>query len=357
MVFFTCSACGEALKKGQAEKHVVACRDCRCLSCMDCGKDFWDDDYKYHVKCLTEDQKYGGKNYEAKVLKGDLKQQEWIQKVHEIIQETNINVRVRDILQQMYVYDNIPRKKRKFQNWMANSLKIHNATLQDQVWDIFSKATSKETLETQPVKNEIMPVTAEDNITETEKPKQKKSKKELKEKKSIRELKAEQENLECLRSEKSRPDILGEGSITMPPSNYLEKAKQAPARWVQASSKGNGREAEGGEAEVPVKKRKKSGTKEESPIPTKRTTCFEVEDNKDKHQGKFNWKGTIRAVLKQAPDNELSIKKLRKKVIAQYYTVAGDHQKSEEETLALFKKKISSNPNFRVLKEKVKLVK
>lgn len=30
--------------------------------------------------------------------------------------------------------------------------------------------------------------------------------------------------------------------------------------------------------------------------------------------GKFNWKGTIRAVLKQAPDNELSIKKLRKKV-------------------------------------------
>lgn len=38
-----------------------------------------DDDYKYHVKCLSEDQKYGGKNYEAKVLKGDVKQQEWIQ--------------------------------------------------------------------------------------------------------------------------------------------------------------------------------------------------------------------------------------------------------------------------------------
>lgn len=30
--------------------------------------------------------------------------------------------------------------------------------------------------------------------------------------------------------------------------------------------------------------------------------------------GKFNWKGTIKAVLKQAPDNEISIKKLRKKV-------------------------------------------
>lgn len=30
--------------------------------------------------------------------------------------------------------------------------------------------------------------------------------------------------------------------------------------------------------------------------------------------GKFNWKGTIKAVLKQAPDNEISIKKLKKKV-------------------------------------------
>lgn len=30
--------------------------------------------------------------------------------------------------------------------------------------------------------------------------------------------------------------------------------------------------------------------------------------------GKFNWKGTIKAVLKQAPDNEVAVKKLRKKV-------------------------------------------
>lgn len=30
--------------------------------------------------------------------------------------------------------------------------------------------------------------------------------------------------------------------------------------------------------------------------------------------GKFNWKGTIKAILKQAPDNEIAVKKLRKKV-------------------------------------------
>ncbi|XP_013912973.1 PREDICTED: cell growth-regulating nucleolar protein isoform X2 [Thamnophis sirtalis] len=350
MVFFTCNACGEALKKGQVEKHVNMCRNCQCLSCMDCGKDFWDDDYKSHVKCLSEDQKYGGKNYEAKMPKGDVKQQEWTQKIHEIIKETNINVKVRDILQQMYAYDNIPRKKRKFQNWMANSLKIHNTTLQDQVWDIFSEATRKETLETESVKNVIMPVASENNITKTdEKPKEKKRKKELKEKKSIRKLKAQQENLECLKSEKSQRDVLEEGGIKMAQSLKKKKTKQEAAGLVKVP------EAEAAEAEALCgKKRRNSCTKDESPIPTKITNCFEAED---KHQGKFNWKGTIRAVLKQAPDNELSIKKLRKKVIAQYYAVTSDHQKSEEEALALFKKKVSSNPNFRVLKEKVKLLK
>lgn len=37
------------------------------------------DDYKNHVKCISEDQKYGGKSYEAKANKGDVKQQQWIQ--------------------------------------------------------------------------------------------------------------------------------------------------------------------------------------------------------------------------------------------------------------------------------------
>lgn len=31
------------------------------------------------MKCVSEDQKYGGKGFEAKTNKGDAKQQEWIQ--------------------------------------------------------------------------------------------------------------------------------------------------------------------------------------------------------------------------------------------------------------------------------------
>ena len=36
-------------------------------------------DYRNHVKCITEDQKYGGKGFEAKSNKGEVKQQQWIQ--------------------------------------------------------------------------------------------------------------------------------------------------------------------------------------------------------------------------------------------------------------------------------------
>lgn len=31
------------------------------------------------MRCVSEDQKYGGKGFEAKTNKGDAKQQEWIQ--------------------------------------------------------------------------------------------------------------------------------------------------------------------------------------------------------------------------------------------------------------------------------------
>ncbi|XP_034509407.1 cell growth-regulating nucleolar protein-like [Ailuropoda melanoleuca] len=74
-------------------------------------------------------------------------------------------------------------------------------------------------------------------------------------------------------------------------------------------------------------------------------------------KGKFNWKGTIKAVLKQAPDNEVAVKKLRKKVLAQYYAVTDEQHKSEEELLTIFNKKISKNPSFKLLKDKVRLLK
>lgn len=73
--------------------------------------------------------------------------------------------------------------------------------------------------------------------------------------------------------------------------------------------------------------------------------------------GRFNWKGTTKAILKQAPENKRAVRKLKKKVLAQYYAVTDEHHKSEEDLLVLFNKKISKNPTFRLLKDKVKLLK
>ncbi|XP_037685321.1 cell growth-regulating nucleolar protein isoform X2 [Choloepus didactylus] len=158
MVFFTCNACGESVKKVQVEKHVAICRNCECLSCIDCGKDFWGNDYKNHVKCISEDQKYGGRGYEGKTHKGDIKQQAWIQKISELIKRPNVSPKVRELLEQISGYDNVPRKRVKFQNWMKNSLKVHNEPILDQVWNIFSEASSSEPVGREQDKQPLKPV-------------------------------------------------------------------------------------------------------------------------------------------------------------------------------------------------------
>ncbi|KFQ59447.1 Cell growth-regulating nucleolar protein [Pelecanus crispus] len=387
MVVFTCNACGESVKKAQVEKHVNICRNCQCLSCMDCGKDFWGDDYKEHVKCVSEDQKYGGKDFEAKTNKEGAKQQEWIQKIHEVMKKPNISPKVRNILEQMRVFGNIPRKKVKFQNWMKNSLRISDSTLQDQVWDIFSEATrnissekeqdkSQQKEEGQSAETEEKTTGEENGITDDK----------IERKKNKRERKEERQK----NKKKEKKDLKLENQSEVKKSKKSKKGKESLEN--ESEINGNGQQNEI-EEETNVKKRKHKHVEgihptlyilvrfqdafsqcsiiyfKEPHITIKRMKTEDIsedmetentngnEENVGTDKGKFNWKGTIKAVLKQAPDNEISIKKLRKKVIAQYYAVAGEHHKSEEDILVLFNKKVNNNPKFKVLKDKVKLLK
>ncbi|NWR68384.1 LYAR protein, partial [Centropus unirufus] len=377
MVVFTCNACGESVKKAQVEKHVGVCRNCECLSCMDCGKDFWGDDYKEHLRCISEDQKYGGKDFEAKASKGDAKQQEWIQKIHEVMKKPNISPKVRNILEQMRAFDNIPRKKAKFQNWMKNSLRINNSTLQDEVWEIFSEATrnvSSEKGQDKPQQKEEgqsvetgEKTMAEENGIADDKAERKKSKRERKEER--------QKN-----KKKEKKDLKLENQSEVKKNKKAKKGKESSENEVEIN--GNDHQSEI-EEETNVKKRKHKHAEGihptillffsnfvylipslEEPHTTRKkmkteniSEDMETENTNENEESKFNWKGTIKAVLKQAPDNEISIKKLRKKVIAQYYAVAGEHYRSEEDLLAIFNKKVNNNPKFKVLKDKVKLLK
>ncbi|XP_064221717.1 cell growth-regulating nucleolar protein [Aotus nancymaae] len=386
MVFFTCNACGESVKKIQVEKHVSVCRNCECLSCIDCGKDFWGDDYKNHVKCISEDQKYGGKGYEGKTHKGDIKQQAWIQKINELIKRPNVSPKVRELLEQISAFDNVPRKKAKFQNWMKNSLKVHNESILEQVWNIFSEASSSEPVSKEQDQQPLNPLANPRAETSAKVPPSKgnamkqegevkKNKRERKEerqknrKKEKKELKLENHQ-ENSRNQKPKKRKKGqEADLEAGGEEVSEANGSAGKRSKKQQREGRPRAAEREDgagkqqANVGAGKRKRRRSEAETDSKKKKMKLpehpegGEPEDQEAPAKGKFNWKGTIKAILKQAPDNEIAIKKLRKKVLAQYYTMTNEHHRSEEELLVIFNKKLSKNPTFKLLKDKVKLLK
>lgn len=368
MVFFTCNACGESVKKIQVEKHVAVCRNCECLSCIDCGKDFWGEDYKNHVKCISEDQKYGGKGYEGKAHKGDIKQQAWVQKVNELIKRPNVSPKVRELLEQISGFDNIPRKKAKFQNWMKNSLKVHNESILEQVWNIFSEASSNEPAskgqDHQPL-NPVAKPPAEITTTVAPSKASDTASGQAEAKKNKRERKEERQK----KRKKEKKELKLENHQEKSKSQKSKKRKLRLEAEQEAGGEG-APEAKGNKSECGVNgdvdkagKRKRKLSEVEAYSKKKKMKCpalaegGEPENHEAPAKGKFNWKGTIKAVLKQAPDNEIAVKKLRKKVLAQYYAVTAEHHRSEEELLAIFNKKVSKNPAFKLLKDKVKLLK
>uniref|UniRef100_A0A8C1HAC6 Ly1 antibody reactive homolog (mouse) n=1 Tax=Cyprinus carpio carpio TaxID=630221 RepID=A0A8C1HAC6_CYPCA len=236
MVVFTCNACGESLKKAQVEKHVMKCRSCQVLSCIDCSKDFWGDDYRNHIKCISEDQKYGSKDFQTAS----------------------------------------ERENRSDTNDGAET----NKNKRDERKDKKSKRkTSDEN--------------TEQNGENTEKQRRRKRRREENE------------------------------QNTDEKSNKKQKRREQEAYDESPSLEG----------EEPASQESESSS-----------------------AGKFNWKGTIKAVLRDAPEDGLAVKKLRKKVLAAYYSFTGDsNYRSEEELLSLFNRKINNNPKFKILKDRVRL--
>ncbi|CAG02010.1 unnamed protein product, partial [Tetraodon nigroviridis] len=339
MVFFTCNGCGESLKKAQVENHVNICRKCQVLSCIDCGKDFWGDDYKNHNKCISEDQKYGGKGFEAKANKGEVKQQQWIEKIHDAMNKPGVSAKLKDVLGKVSAYDNVPRKKAKFQNWMKNSLKINNTSLHDEVWDILAAAdnAAKTPAETNETENPVAEATVDSSGNQNGHGAVDKKKLNKRERKIARQ----QKNGKTVKAT--------EESASLEPEDDLAGKKKKKDRKRQRSSEQD-EDGEKNGAELTKKKKKTfDQTAEESQ---------ENEEHQAVSRGKFNWKGNIKAILRASPDQEVPVKKLRKKVLAAYHSFTGDGNfRTEEDLLALFNKKISNNPKFIVKKERVRLLK
>ncbi|KAK0414496.1 hypothetical protein QR680_011464 [Steinernema hermaphroditum] len=133
MVTFSCDSCGDTLKKNQVDKHMGRCRS-QTFACIDCNVYFDRKTFREHVKCVSEDQRYGGKNYVAKENKGEVKQNLWVNQVQAAIEHVKDNS-LKGLLSRIADFDNIPRKEAKFINFLQNSMRIRDRALCVKAWN------------------------------------------------------------------------------------------------------------------------------------------------------------------------------------------------------------------------------
>lgn len=413
MVSFICDACGNSVRKNQVEKHYQnACRNCSVLSCIDCGVDFPGDSYATHTSCITEAEKYQGHLYQAKDKenKGDAKQKEWLKHVHGT-SGTTTDPRLKNLLDRLSAYSNIPRKRKKFDNFCKNSVNVYDTKTLDQLWDLFNtKPAAEEAPKTAAAPPaDKKPAVKEDSdndsdsdsedgtkkgdtkkeedtkkddaktpkeIEESEESKKKKKKK--KDKKSTLDEKVEASDTKENETEKDTNETPVENGNEVE-ENPTKKKKKNKRKLVEEDCNNN--ENINGTAEVngtdgKENKKKKKGKKHKinGTVETEEVSCkkkkkneIEVIDNTEEKQDteeesapqeKFHWHKVIKTVVKQSEDNEISIKKLRKKVLAAYQEHGLDHRASTiDESLALFDKKLKTYPKVKIAKNIVKLVK
>lgn len=448
MVVFTCQHCNASLKRVAVAKHYSqACRNnTPYLTCIDCLKDFRGNDYNAHMTCVTEDERYGDKNFVAK--KTGVKQTEWIDIVH-MCAEKNKNPKFNFIFSKLASYQNVPRKKPKFLNFIKSSLPKFSQDIAVEVFHIideeFTKQKKKDseniTNGSNGVKNndenlsdvkestvkgdekkkkkkrnrnsESDAVPAEDNDIKSpaeEKPKKKKKNKLNNKHKSST---VEQEELESpedttrvkKKKDKKKNDCLNETSESVDvEENYsmnnqngnheepnesvnhtklskkeLKKLKKkqkydAELKNIEESEstkevefKTDENEQESIKPSKKQKKRKANANESENGTGKKQKVeaslepedfSFDNNEEEEKQQKgnvRFNWEEIIKEVLRKNPDHEMSLKKISKKVLAEYQAIKGERE-SYEELISKFNKKINKTVGVRVLKDKAKLL-
>merc|ERR1712183_1098616 len=117
--------------------------------------------------------------------KGDKKQQEWNEKLRELLQsKSHLSPSVRNIVNTILNHDNIPRKRPKFINFIKNIMKWAKPADIEETWDLLSQALVKEpevqkATETGPMETEIKKPKEDENEIKSKKKKKSKSKEEV----------------------------------------------------------------------------------------------------------------------------------------------------------------------------------
>ena len=339
MVVFTCNNCGETLQKPKVAKHYeFHCRRTPFVSCVDCFKDFRGEEYVAHTKCVTEAERYGGKDYVPKpgANKGERKQQEWINLVNNMLNsETDFTSAERNFLNVLAKYDNIPRKKAKFWNFVKNIMGNRtNAAIIDSVWDKMQTA----------YQNDMQKTTKQENGKVTEKVDDKKDEDIHQENNVI-----ENQNNENICKENQANGQPNQSNGLHDNDNTATSIKKKKSKKRKVS------EIMQEQTEEPVSKKKAKNILTEETEESKNgllsvppvTQC-----NKGIENSTFNWKNTILDIVKSK--EEISLRKLQKKVISQYMKFCSDAV-TQEKASSKFNKKLKKVSEVVISDEKVRL--
>ncbi|CAD5123471.1 DgyrCDS11816 [Dimorphilus gyrociliatus] len=356
MVFFTCNGCGEALKKNQVEKHRFKCRGSNVLSCVDCSKDFRGNEYQTHIKCISEEEKYSGKGFKPKpgLNKGEKKQQSWTERVQQAAAKEQ-DRQLSELLNKIADCANVPRKEKKFVNFLKNSWKIHKDFIIQAAWKAINESPVEETLE------EPAPVEKQE-VEDKEKKLSKREKKELRKEENHKiekkdKSKTDKEECESLNEEEVEKKVKNKKKKRKNKKDKEEKSAELEQEEDSDEPKrkkisNEETEEEQSSVEKKKKKRKKNRKTEVEENGTNNLNGHSEEKEEEKSdKTKFNIEKMIVTILKKQKEKTLSQKLLRKKIIHEYETRMS---KTMSEKLKLkLTKKLNDKSVFKISNDKV----
>ncbi|XP_053962606.1 cell growth-regulating nucleolar protein [Anastrepha ludens] len=389
MVFFTCNHCGESVKKPSVEKHYnTKCRGApKNVSCMDCLKDFHAEEYVAHTKCITEAQKYSGKDYVQKEPRnsGAKKQESWMDIIRAILDSSDykLSPQARGAFERLQSVDNVPRKKVKFQNFTKNCMHMP-VRVTEEVWSVLEKEQEKMKLAKQkenaavtkngvdkPAQNGVKreATREEQGDEEPAKKKSKKDKKAKTEKSQDREDVAD-ENVEPTKPAKSKKakaaaiDVEAEAATNgdSEPAKKKSKKQKTTAIEVEAEAATNGdsapakkkskkqkttaieveaEAATNGDSEPAKKKSKKQKTQTEELIVAEEPVNDTTLEANGEVEYDFKWSVVLEKIVRKNADG-IAVEKLKKRILKKYSTKVGGAELTAKQ-LKTFEKKFEKN--------------
>jgi cell growth-regulating nucleolar protein len=399
MVVFTCNHCGESLQKPRVEKHYnMQCRRSKSLTCVDCFKDFKDEEYVVHTKCITEEERYSAKGSipGGIVKKGDVKQESWIDMIKSIVQnELNLKPSLKNLMNTISTYSNVPRKKAKFINFLQNSLGGRaNFNDIEAAWSLIEKYKNEQSKDNINASNKQQESTVKENETKhkstdngEDAPVKKKKKLEQVDDQKV-DVEMSENGLQPKNDDKEKPK-----------KKKKESKKQELDEGINIETKENGLQNEiqpKNDEEKPKKKKKQSkkqacdeviklinieretmdlkkeAQNQQNDVETKEKKSqyqtngdegsykkkldkvnVELEDTECQNSSSFNFKDAILKILNSK--GSMSCKKLQKKVLSAYLMETGNAEYSEK-TVKKYNKKLKKIGNVSVNDDVVSLL-